>query len=508
MPGKTPMSDEPRKPEREVHFYVPAHLEPPELRGFTVLETNQVTLTAVYWDTSYRGLLGWGHTVRHRTASDGSESGWTVRLGQDDANGAVVRDEIAFTGDPRQPPEEVCSLVRAFIRHKPLEPLATIITDRRSQRLRRNDAHGVVEIADDLVRSWVGGNEGPSFREIEVELIEGDEDLLVDVVQALRQNGVGEPDPASKLERVLGGRPRCELEPVKLKRRASVAELVSAAFSNSTRHLILNDPGVRLGNDPKAVHDARVSTRRLRSDLKTLLPLLDESAVTLLRDELQWLGGSLGAVRDTDVLAEGMCHLAKKLHSEDSLPIESLVGQVHQERQERYVTLRNNLNDDRYITLLETLVRFASRAPLVLPAVGPSAARRIGVKLAHKAWKRVRKQVEELGPDPQDAALHELRKRVKRARYAAELVDPLVHGDASDFAIKLADLQDVLGKLQDSVVADHWLRSRVASEVTSREAFAAGALHAWELRQRAEARRCWCHAWDKGRRAKLRSWME
>jgi len=65
-------------------------------------------------------------------------------------------------------------------------------------------------------------------------------------------------------------------------------------------------------------------------------------------------------VRDTDVLAEGMCHLAKKLHSEDFLPIESLIGQVHQERQERYVTLHKNLNDDRYITLLETLVSFGS----------------------------------------------------------------------------------------------------------------------------------------------------
>ncbi len=213
-------------------------------------------------------------------------------------------------------------------------------------------------------------------------------------------------------------------------------------------------------------------------------------------------------MRDTDVLAEGMCHLAKKLHSEDLLPIESLVEQVHRERQERYVTLRNNLNHDRYITLLETLVQFASRAPLVLPVGAPSAARRIGVKLARQAWKRVRKQVDGLGPDPQDTALHELRKRVKRARYAGELIDPLVGGDASDFALKLADLQDVLGKLQDSVVADHWLRSRLASEVTSREAFAAGALHARELRQRAEARRRWRHAWDKGRRAKLRSWMD
>jgi inorganic triphosphatase YgiF len=401
------MSDESRKPEREAHFYVPTHLEPPELCGFTVLETNRVTLTADYWDTCDRGLLGWGHTVRHRTASDGRESGWTVKLGQDDANGATVRDEIAFDGEPRQPPEEVCSLVRAFIRHKPLQPIATIITDRRSQRLRRDGEHGVVEVADDLVRSRVGGNEGPSFREIEVELIEGDEDLLVDVVRVLRKTGVREPDPASKLERVLGGRPRCELEPVKLKRRASVAELVSAAFSNSTRHLILNDPSVRVGDDPEAVHDARVSTRRLRSDLKTLLPLLDKSAVSLLRHELQWLGASWGAVRDRDVLAEGMCHLAKKLHSEDLLPIESLVEQVHQERQERYVTLRNNLNHDRYITLLETLVQFASRAPLVLAVGAPSAARRVGVKLARQAWKRVRKQVDGLGPDPQDTALHE-----------------------------------------------------------------------------------------------------
>jgi len=30
-----------------------------------------------------------------------------------------------------------------------------------------------VELADDLVRSSVGGDEGPSLREIEVELIEG-----------------------------------------------------------------------------------------------------------------------------------------------------------------------------------------------------------------------------------------------------------------------------------------------------------------------------------------------
>jgi CHAD domain-containing protein len=502
------MPDHTTNLEREVHLDAPKELRLPKLSGFTVLEDTQVELTAVYWDTSDRRLLGWGHTVRHRAASDGSESGWTVKLRRPGkAKRAVARDEIFFDGDPTQPPAGVCSLLRAFIRHEQLQPVVTIVTDRRRQRLRRDDGDGVVEVADDRVHSRVGGDEGPSVREIEVELIEGDERLLSGVVRILRKAGLGAPDPASKLERVLGGRPRCEIEPVELTPRASITELVSAALSNSTRHLMLNDPGVRLGEAPEAIHQARVATRRLRSDLKSLLPLLDESVVDLLRDELRWLGESLGAVRDFDVFADAMCHLAEELDPGDFLPIESLVGQLRHERQGRFVVLRHNLDHDRYVTLIETLVGFASRAPLATPGDLTSAARPIGVKLARKAWKRVRNQVDGLGPDPEDAALHELRKRVKRARYAAELIDPLVHGEASGFTARLADLQDVLGELQDSVVADQWLRNRTASEVTPREVFAAGALHALEQSQRAETRRRWRHAWDKTRRAKLRSWM-
>ena len=40
--------------------------------------------------------------------------------------------------------------------------------------------------------------------------------------------------------------------------------------------LIANDPGVRLGKDPESVHQARVATRRLRSDLRTFRPILDD----------------------------------------------------------------------------------------------------------------------------------------------------------------------------------------------------------------------------------------
>jgi CHAD domain-containing protein len=255
------------------------------------------------------------------------------------------------------------------------------------------------------------------------------------------------------------------------------------------------------------VHQARVATRRLRADLKALLPLLDKSAVDLLRDELAWLGQSLGAVSDTDVLADAIGKLAEELDSEDLLPIESLVARLRHERHEQFLALRHDLDHDRYVTLLKKLVQFAHGAPLPAPVEATSEACPIGVKLARKAWKRVRNQVDGFGPDPEDSELHELRKRAKRARYTAELIDPLVQGEASRFAARLADLQDVLGELQDSVVADQWLRGRSTSEVTPREVFAIGGLHALELRRGAKARRRWRRVWDKARRAKLRSWI-
>ena len=58
------MSKRMPKLEREVHLDAPVDLQQPELHGFIALESTQVRLTAVYWDTHER-LLGWGHTVRY-----------------------------------------------------------------------------------------------------------------------------------------------------------------------------------------------------------------------------------------------------------------------------------------------------------------------------------------------------------------------------------------------------------------------------------------------------------
>ena len=73
---------------------------------------------------------------------------------------------------------------------------------------------------------------------------------------------------------------------------ASAGNVVRRAIALSAIRLIRHDPVVRLDTDPEGVHQARVATRRLRSDLRTFRPLVDAAWSSALRDELGWLAGS------------------------------------------------------------------------------------------------------------------------------------------------------------------------------------------------------------------------
>ena len=81
---------------------------------------------------------------------------------------------------------------------------------------------------------------------------------------------------------------------------------------------------IRIGEDPEGVHQARVATRRLRSDLRTFGPVLDERWSEDLRAELRWLGAALGKVRDADVLTELLRSASTELPDEQGSGAEPL----------------------------------------------------------------------------------------------------------------------------------------------------------------------------------------
>ena len=67
--------------------------------------------------------------------------------------------------------------------------------------------------------------------------------------------------------------------------------------------MMLNEPRTRLG-EVEPLHQMRVGTRRLRSDLRTFREAAGPRMGRTMRAELKWLGAALGDVRDLDVMLE------------------------------------------------------------------------------------------------------------------------------------------------------------------------------------------------------------
>ena len=452
--------------EREMKFDVSEDFEMPPLEGVTSEST--VRLFATYWDTPERRLLRWGHTLRYRHASDGSEDGWTLKLSAPrdrPSRDMLDRTEISVDGRAEFPPGELKSRISGVIRRAKLVPIATIETTRRALVIEdRRDPAGAVEASDDTTSSTVDGEPRPSFRQIEIEAVgRPSKAMLDDVAERLTDAGAI-PTGSTKLQLALGTASGPEVHVSKLRRNSSVVELVRFAIASGTVRLIEHDPEVRLGSDPEAVHQARVATRRLRSDLKTLEPLLSPTDVARLRDDLAWVGGLLGAVRDLDVLTDRVEERSKRLPRVDDEASASIVSVFRDDRRVHWLELVEAMGSARYVNLLETLVK-ASHEPPATDGWSYRRARPILRKLVQKAWRRTARAVAGLDREPADPALHEVRKRAKRARYAAELGRGLFGKPARRLAKRLEGIQDELGELQDAVVAEESLRSLADREI-------------------------------------------
>src|SRR6266540_2216817 len=147
----------------------------------------------------------------------------------------------------------------------------------------------------------------------------------------------------------------------------------------------------RIGEDPEAVHQARVATRRLRSTLRTFRNLLEPEWTTRLRDELKWLADLLGAVRDADVLlARLQGHLAA-LPEADAQAGQRLLRSLVERREADRERLLGAMGEPRYATLLDGLVA-AAAAPALLPGADQPADE-VMPPLVAKPWRKLRKTV-------------------------------------------------------------------------------------------------------------------
>ncbi|MGE5235842.1 MAG: CHAD domain-containing protein [Acidobacteriota bacterium] len=229
----------------------------------------------------------------------------------------------------------------------------------------------------------------------------------------------------------------------------TVATAARKALRRQSYKMRANLEGTVRDLDPEYLHDLRVATRRARAALRVFAAVVRPSSRVARRNELAWIAGLLGAVRDRDVLlARFHGHFERAGVPEDlRIRLDAAIGGQRNAAREPLVAA---LRSRRFARLLADLD--AGRG-VVRGGRGARPAREAGVELIARALRRVRQVAGPRVDNLDDTGLHALRIAFKRLRYTCEFLAELYGDEAREAIASLARVQDCLGRHQDAVVA-------------------------------------------------------
>ncbi|ORA11916.1 CYTH and CHAD domain-containing protein [Mycobacterium arosiense] len=484
MPAKAPQAS--RHLEVERKFDVVESTVSPSFEGIAAVarvETSPMqTLDATYFDTPLHDLARNKITLRRRTG--GTDAGWHLKLPAGPDARTEVRAPLDASGADGAVPNELTDVVLAIVRDRPLQPVARITTRRETQVLYDAAGTALAEFSNDHVTAWSMGDsedtDAPTeqeWREWELELAEDSGlsggtagvELLNRLSNRLLDAGAAPAGHGSKLARVLGTTPVPD-------GAAPPEDPLQRAIAEQVRELLVWDRAVR-ADAYDAIHQMRVTTRKLRSLLRDYQESFGPPDDGWVLDELRELAGILGVARDAEVLAE------RYERDLDSLAPELVRGPVRERlvggARRRYQTgLRRSLiamRSQRYFRLLDSLELIAAAVPGAATTEAPAP---VTIDAAYKKVRKAQKaaaQVDHEHPDDQhlrDEALHRIRKRAKRLRYTASATG------AAGVSEQAKAVQSLLGDHQDSVVSREHLRQEAeTAHAAGEDTFTYGLLY-------------------------------
>ena len=351
--------------------------------------------------------------------------------------------------------------VHAVAGRRPLVQVLEVRTRRQPFSLRAAGTE-VAEVALDDTTIIVGENQAPArLRRVEVEVAPAWLDTLATVVEDLRASAGLSPATLSKFEAGLlaagvsvPGPP--DVGPTDAGPDPTLGDVAYAVIRRQLRELLVHEPGTRLGEDPEQLHDMRVATRRLRAAMD-LFSVALPSRTAAVREELRWIAGELGAVRDLDVQLEGMKEMAgwseEWAGAGHGMALAHLRTLLEAERDEARRRLLDALESARWERLTSALLALARQGPNRRVA-GARVPATIAVppllETRQRAMRAAAKRARRTGAAHD---FHRVRIRGKRLRYSLEFTSSLYGQPALRFAKKLTELQDLLGAMQDAEVA-------------------------------------------------------
>jgi triphosphatase len=415
-------------------------------------------LTSIYYDTPQLALLDADLSLRVRRMSGGwfqavkgaghSLAGLHQRMEWEDllARGEPDFDKIT---DPALTPTFGNPELRAALR-----PIFTTDVRRTEWQLQLADG-SEVEMALDLGDLIVDEKREP-ICEVELELKSGAPIRLFEFALTLLDDIPLWIENVSKAQRGYAHyRPQ---EPtvrrardVRLKPGMAPADACRAILWECLAHLQGNHDAVLLAQDSEGIHQMRVALRRMRSAMSMFAAVMPPA--DLLKEEIRWLTGILGAARDLDVFLEETLPPLQQALAHPGL--QQLGEQAQNQVALAHAEVRSTLESQRYQRLLLQLGVWMEHPA---PSTENQALAPFARDLLSRRYRRLRrygKHCAELSGEER----HALRISAKKLRYAAEFLASLYKAEASrPFLRRLTRLLGVLGELNDLAMTEHLLQ--------------------------------------------------
>jgi inorganic triphosphatase YgiF len=485
----------------------------PAPAGFSVERARTKVLRSIYFDTPAQALrkAKWSLRVR-KVGTDWIQTvkaGTGVRGGLSTPKESEAQVEAPVPDLTRIHDAELRSGLWELLEGAPLS--AVFETEmRRTTRIFRAEPDTVIELALDAgdVRTL---EKIRPLHEAEFELVAGPVEDLFRLARDLKGTDTARFSAASKAQRgyalLAGDDIAADPQPAGAVKLSPGSDSAADAFRIMLRSCldqIAANRDATLSLDlPEGPHQMRVGLRRLRSALKIHAKHLPDGSLESLDTRARALASQVGVLRDLDVLAGEIVASASR-SAPAGIGLGRLGDTVEAARETARATLRSQLVDPSVNALLFDIGALAEGALLDEATrdgnrddAGNAALAAPVTIFAAEALEKRWKAVARLGARLDDLSLeerHDMRKALKKLRYALEFYKSLYKGKtAKPFLSTLKKLQDVFGYLNDVVMA-HRLADllREREDVDGDTMLAAGFVIGWHER-RAEIE------WDRAR---------
>jgi CHAD domain-containing protein len=259
--------------------------------------------------------------------------------------------------------------------------------------------------------------------------------------------------------------------------------------------------GTRRGSDIEDLHEMRVASRRMRAAWRIFDDAFKPGRTRKLRRRLETLSDRLGAVRDLDVLIEGLEAYRFGLDAADQPGLDPLLSLWRRQRESARTLLIGELDSGRYASFVEEMDDFLeSGANEAAKVASPTMPHRVKDRVPSQIWEAYEavRAYELVLPWADVETLHELRIATKWLRYDLEFFGETLGAEAALITGRVGALQEFLGFLHDADVATKLARDVLvarAGELTRLETEVIGAyLHSRE-RELARRRRSLGPVW-------------